>query len=720
MSQTIIVSNRLPVSIKKGENGLEVFPSAGGLATALSSYARRRGNLWIGWPGIVSDDLTEAEKTEIVRKLAAYNCSPVFLSQSQLDDFYNGYSNSVLWPFLHAMPADFSRQDKWWKTYREVNGLFADAVIAARNDNADIWVHDYQLLLLPNLLREHMPHNNIGFFLHIPFPPAAHFAKLQHGSSLLRGMMGADLIGFHTTGYADNFVASAIEHTSATELEDGLSYHQRAIRVADFPIGIDYVKFKYAARTASVQREIQKLKLRYRGKKIILTVDRLDPTKGFIERLQAYRTFLKETPELHGKVKMVMLAVPSRGDIKAYKKLRSDVEKLVSRITDEFGTKSWKPIDYLHTSVSFERLSALYHIADVCFVAPIRDGMNLVAKEYVASQGRSQGMLILSETAGAAQELKDALMVRHDQPRTLVTALKKAVKMPPKELRSRVSSMQDIIADNTVYDWAGGFMSTLKKPPLSQRSYAMTKQHLKTLQQNYESSQKRLLLLDYDGVLVPITDHPKDSGPPSKLIKTLSRIAVNPRNKVVVISGRSQNDLDIWLGDLPVTLVAEHGAAIRHPDGDWKVQAENADEWKDAVQPILEKHAFLAPGAFVEEKISSLVWHYRMAKPYAAAKQIPIIKTALRPLLKQFDLKLFMGSKILEVKSPNITKGNATKSLLEKPYDFILALGDDFTDEDTFKALPRTAHTIKVGSGKTAARYRLPNQKKVTELLDLL
>lgn len=717
MSQTIIVSNRLPVSIKKNGKKLEVFPSAGGLATALSSYANKRGNLWIGWPGIVSDNLSDADKSAITRELVAYNCSPVFLTQKQLDDYYNGYSNSVLWPLLHTMPADFSDEEKRWRAYREVNALFADAVAAVSQQKADIWVHDYQLMLLPQLLREHMPHNNIGFFSHIPFPKAKHFETLQNSSSILRGVMGADLIGFHTSDYADNFIRGATSQTSATEIDGGITYHQRAIRVAEFPIGIDYVKFKDATKKASVKREAQKLKYRHRGKKIILTVDRLDPTKGFVERLKAYQTFLKQAPEIHGKVVMIMLAVPSRGSIDAYKKLKNDVEKLVRDINKNYGNKNWKPIEYMHTSVSFEYLSALYQVADVCFVAPIRDGMNLVAKEYVASQGRNKGMLILSETAGAAEELQEALLVNTGQPKTLVNALKKAVTMQPKELTSRISSMQETIAGNTVYDWAGGFMTTLKKPPLVHRTFNLTPKLHETLIKNYEASTKRLLLLDYDGVLMPFTRDPNDSKPTKELLKILRTAAKQKQNHIVIISGRSQHDLELWLDELPVTLIAEHGAAVKKPGRDWEITAQPTTAWKNKVQAVLEKHAYLAPGAFVEEKLSSLVWHYRAAKPYAASKQIPAIKSALRPILKKYGLKLYMGSKIIEVKSPLITKGNAAKSLLTTPYDFIMAIGDDFTDEDTFKALPKSAYTIKVGQGKTAARYRLSSQSKVINLL---
>ncbi len=716
MSQTIIVSNRLPVSIKKGEKGLEVYPSAGGLATGLSSYASKKGNLWIGWPGVVSDDLSDSDRREIIKKLATYNCSPVFLTKKQLDDFYSGFSNSVLWPFLHTLEPDFSSEKKQWRAYHEVNQLFCEAVVTASQPSADIWVHDYQLLLLPKLLREFRPNNNIGFFLHIPFPTAKHFSTLSEKSSIIRGMMGADLIGFHTTQYADNFLESASSMTSATILKGGLAYRGRAIRVTDFPMGIDYIKFKEATKKASVQKEYAKLQKKYRGKKIILTVDRLDPTKGFIERLKAYQTFLKETPEMHGKVVMIMLAVPSRSEVDAYRKLKASVDELVEEINSTYGDKTWQPIDYMYQSVSFEYLNALYQIADVGFVAPIRDGMNLVAKEYVASQGDKKGMLILSRTAGASQELKDALLVNPEEPKTLVAALKKALNMPKKELRQRVSSMQDTLADNTVYDWAGDFMTTLKKPSLV-RTPSLTALRTKNLIENYKSTSKRLLLLDYDGVLAPFVSDPKDAKPSKKLLDTIKRLAEEKENDVVIISGRSQDDLDDWLEHLPITLVAEHGAATKHPGKEWELAVKDSKLWIDEIHPLLEKYAFLAPGAFVEEKACSIVWHYRKAGPYTAGKQIGIMKKELKPLINKYGLKLYMGSKIVEIKSPDITKGHAANALLTKAYDFILALGDDFTDEDMFSALPRRAFTLKVGPGKTAARYRIADTNKVSALL---
>lgn len=717
MAQTIIVSNRLPVSVRKTPIGIELYPSSGGLATGLASYAGKRNNLWIGWPGIVSDDLTEREKREITAKLASYNCQPVFLTAKQVEEYYSGYSNSILWPFLHNLHTNFAHEDRYWRAYRKVNELFREAVLALSDTNSAIWVHDYQLFLLPKLLREQRPDAQIGFFLHIPFPKARHFTKLKEAGSIIRGILGADLVGFHTTDYADGFLESSQELTTATLIEGGIAYRDRALRVADFPMGIDYVKFSSATLTRDVQTELRRLKRRYSGQKIILTVDRLDPTKGFMERLRAYQSFLNSSPELHGKVVMLMLAVPSRGEIDAYQVLKKRVEKLVKDINRRFGSATWKPVVYMHKSVNFEELSALYQAADVAFVAPIRDGMNLVAKEYVASKGSKKGILILSETAGAAKELREALLVNPSQPKTLVDALKTALTMQPKELKERLNAMQESIAINTVYDWAGDFMAALNQPVPLTRTPQLTSIRRKNLISNFQGATKPLLIFDYDGVLTPFVSDPSTAEPSAAILGSLKRIITKGQATVVIVSGRNRQDMEMWFGHLPITLVAEHGALIRRPGNNWYSTAPSSSAWKRILKPALQKHAADTPGAFVEEKSYSLVWHYRNASPYSAQKNIAILKDILKPAIKQFGLKIHSGNKIIEIKDPRITKGHIVKDLLDKPYDFILALGDDYTDEDMFKALPKRAYTIKIGPGNTHARYRLKTPHQVQDLL---
>jgi trehalose 6-phosphate synthase/phosphatase len=652
--------------------------------------------------------------------LMKYNCRPVFLTQRQVNTYYNGYSNSILWPLFHSLPTESSHINSRWKSYIDVNQLFCEAVLTLTGPNSTIWVHDYQLMLLPELLRQQRPEDKIGFFLHIPFPPAKDFMKHNHADKLLHGVLGADLIGFHTKDYVQHFLDTCYDLTSATPIHGGIALKNRAVRVATFPMGIDYVKFSHAVRAKSVLLLVRKYRLRYFGKKVILTVDRLDPTKGFIERLVAYREFLRTSPAMHGKVILLMLAVPSRGDIEAYKQLKKTIETNVSSINKEFGSNLWKPVEYRYESVSFDELNALYQIADVAFVAPLRDGMNLVAKEYIASQGRKKGILILSQTAGASKELQDALLVDHNKPNTLVKALKRAVIMPPKELNRRVAKMQKTLSLNTVFDWAGNFMVSLNKSFEIAKTPMLTSLRRDNLVRNIKGAQNRLLIFDYDGVLAAFKDRPEDAYPTPDLLNTLRYLAAQKLTTVAIVSGRSKADLDKWFRDLPIFLSAEHGATFKYGSKNWQQAYSSSLSWKKTLRPVLEKHAADTPGAFVEEKDFSLVWHYRSASVYFAQKNIAILKSALKPILKQFGIKMFMGNKILEIKDPRINKGLAVSELLNKPYDFILAMGDDFTDEDMFKVLPKRAITIKVGPGKTSARYRVNNVSQVLELLNNL
>jgi trehalose 6-phosphate synthase/phosphatase len=715
----IIVSNRLPVSVKKTEGKLEFYPSVGGLATGLASYATNKRNKWIGWPGVTSEEVTEAEKQQITAELRKHNCYPVFLTKKQLDDYYNGYSNSILWPLfhdVHVSSAAIKKQDTYWKAYRKVNAAFADATLALSSKGSRIWVHDYQLLLLPALLRKERPNDKIGFFLHIPFPGRETFSTLREGESLVAGMLGADLLGFHTKGYVQNFLDSCTYYDVGVVGDKDVILQGRVARVTDFPMGIDYEKFVRASKAKAVKNELTKFRLKYRGLKMILTVDRLDPTKGLVERAAAYKEFLVQNPQLRGKVVMVMLAVPSRTDIDEYKKLRIKLEALVEEVNATFGNWRWQPIDYLYQSMPFEQLAALYQRADVAFIVPLRDGMNLVAKEYLASKPKQNGVLVLSKTAGAAQELKDAIQVDPSRPNTLVKGLTRALTMPENELKARVGSMQDLLANATVQQWAGGFIKTLKQPQGLEaiRTPSLNVARRRALVAAFRAADTHVLLLDYDGVLTPFNDNPKKAKPTTELKSLLKKLAA--KTKVVIVSGRSHDDLQEWLGELPVSLVAEHGAYVRDAGKKRWTKAANDLSWKPRVQLILEKYAANTPGAFVEEKEFSLVWHFRRAKTYYAQKHLVILKKLLAPLAKKYDLSVQQGNMILEVRPQNIHKGAAAKQLGEHT-EFILAIGDDFTDEDMFAAMPPQAYTVKVGRGRTAARYRAQG---VNEVLDLL
>lgn len=721
MARVIIASNRLPVSVKKVDGTLEFIQSTGGVATGLASYANNPNNAWIGWPGIASDELTPAEKRHITRELAKNNCAPVFMTQKQVDDFYNGYSNSILWPLFHNLPIQSkSKREQWWLGYQEVNQLYAKEILKVTQKNSRIWVHDYQLLLVPELLRAKQPAASIGFFLHIPFPSPRIFSKLPEAPQLLQGMVGSQLVGFHTTGYVNNFLDTVEELDIGTAGNEQLVTGNRVVKITDFPMGIDYQKYAESGKSAAVRIAAHKYRRRYRGQKVIVAVDRLDPSKGLVERLEAYRTFLERNPKLHGKIVLSMVAAPSRTDIAVYKKLGEKLDALAKNINKEFGTRRWQPIDYMNESIPFEEVSALLQIADVAFIAPIRDGMNLVAKEYVASR-RKNGVLILSETAGAAQELTDALLVNPARPETVVNALEEALRMPKRELKKRFNAMQKHLASNTVHDWASTFMGALQKPiPGSQaiRTPALSDDRINKMQKNYRLASKRLLLLDYDGTLQPLTDDYTQAKPAKKLIEILEDLAADRKNEVVVISGRSQQDLQEWFGNMHINLVAEHGAISKSAGHKTWVETGRAGKrWKRIILPILENYTMLTPNAEVEQKQYALVWHYRQSPAFAAQKNLQILQHVLRPLAQQYGVGLFPGNKILEIKDPEIHKGSAVRRWVKHEHDFVLAIGDDVTDEDMFASIPASARSIKVGRGRTIASYRLDNSASVLQLL---
>lgn len=726
MARVIIVSNRLPVSVKKEDGKLVFSQSTGGVATGLASYANNPNNRWIGWPGIASDDVTAAERREISRELARHNCIPVFLTKKQIDDFYNGYSNSILWPLFHNLPVHGKKnREQWWRGYRSVNKLFSDAVVKVTHKHSRIWVHDYQLLLVPEQIRASYPHANIGFFSHIPFPRPKVFTKLPEAKKLLLGILGARLVGFHTSGYVNNFLDTCDELGIGTVGNNQVLLGDRVIRATDFPMGIDYQKYAESGKSAAVRAAVLKYKLRYRGQKVIVAVDRLDPSKGLVERLEAYREFLRQNHrKLRGKVVFSMVAAPSRTDIDVYKKLKVRLDELVAEINAEFGTKRWQPIDYMNVSLPFEEVSALLQVADVAFIAPIRDGMNLVAKEYVASR-RKHGVLILSETAGAAQELTDALLVNPARRASVVDALEKSINMPKRELKKRFTAMQEQLSSNTVHHWAGNFMKTLQQPVASTqksiRTPSLTSARVEKIISNYRVSSKRLLLLDYDGTLEPHAEHYMHAAPPVKLLRLLEHLSNDEKNEVVLISGRSKDDLQGWFGDANLNLIAEHGAIVKSAGHKtWHETVTSGRRWKKTILPILQHYTDLTPGAHIEEKQYSLVWHYRQSPAFASQKNLQILQRVLRPITSQFGLELFNGSKILEIKDPGINKGNAVRRWLRREHDFVLVVGDDFTDEDMFAAVPASATTIKVGRGRTIANYRAANSEEIITLLKQL
>ena len=723
MQRLLIVSNRLPVTIEKRKDGLYFRPSPGGLATGLGSFYKVYDSIWVGWPGITSDKTDIKERKGIEAKLMSqFNCHPVFLSQNDIERYYYGFSNKTLWPLFHYFTQYVIHDKNFWETYKRVNELFSEVVSKIAKEDDTIWIHDYHLMLVPQYIRERLPDATVGFFHHIPFPSFEIFRLLPWREEILEGLLGADVIGFHTDDYARHFLSS-IHRLLGYEYTLGqINADDRIIRVDTFPMGIAYERFSKAIQAPQVQKEITKLRRKLPECKVILSIDRLDYTKGIPQRLEVFNTFLERNPVYKEKVIFILVAGPSRTQVEHYRLLKKQIDELVGRINGKYGTIDWTPIWYLYRSLPFPTLVALYSIADVCLVTPLRDGMNLVAKEYISTKGGEKGVLILSEMAGAAKELGETIIVNPNSREEVVAALIKALTMPEEEQIERNRVMQKRIQRYNVMRWAEEFMDRLvhtKELQKEMHARMLSPEMKMRLLGDYRSAQRRLFLLDYDGTLVPFFGKPQEARPGDDLLQLLEKLGANPKNETVLLSGRDKETLERWFGTLSLGLVSEHGVWVK--EDEWEMIEPLTDDWKEDIRPILELYMDRTPGSFIEEKGFSLVWHYRKADPGLSTIRERELIDELLNLTANLNLQILEGSKVVEVKNSGINKGRAAlRWIAKEKWNFILAIGDDRTDEDMFDVLPETAYSIKVGLSSSLARFNLKSQADVLLLLEEL
>ncbi len=722
MGKLIIVSNRLPVTIDRADGELIYFPSAGGLATGLNSLDESLNRKWVGWPGkAIKDDW---EQEAVRSDLAGDGLVPVFLSSKDIRDFYGGFSNKVIWPHFHYFTqyTDYIH-DEYWEAYQRVNKKFCKEVLSILDPGDTVWVHDYQLMLLPGMIRAKAPDVSIGFFLHIPFPSYEIFRILPWREEILNGVLGSDLIGFHTFGYMRHFLSAAYRIAGYEHSFGRMDIDGRNVNVDVYPMGIDYEKYAFFD-PAENDEGVRAIKQLADGRRLVLSVDRLDYTKGIPQRIRAIGRFLAEHPEYAREVSFVMLVVPSRDSVDQYQELKHEVETLVGEINGLYGTFDWTPIKYFYRSLSFTALNALYQRSDVALITPLRDGMNLVAKEYIASKERDRcGVLVLSEMAGAANELTDAITVNPQDSEEVVRALDQALSMPKEEQRARLEKMQDRLRKYTVSNWAEAFMKDLKRHTVKSettRANHVNEQVLHELTTAYHAASNRLLMLDYDGTLMGFNTDPQAVKPDEELLELLEVLAKAEGNSLIVNSGRDHTTLEKWVGHLGIEMAAEHGVWTRR-GGKWSQAPGMTNAWKERVMEVLDDMVERTPGSFVEEKEYSLAWHYRKADKDLGAKRVREFREVLSYLTSNLDLQVLEGHKVVEIKNAGVNKGKAAASWVEAgDYDFALTIGDDHTDEDTFKAMPKGAYTIKVGEGKTAARFQVDTVAEVRNLLGRL
>ncbi|MGO4771858.1 bifunctional alpha,alpha-trehalose-phosphate synthase (UDP-forming)/trehalose-phosphatase [Flavobacterium sp. W22_SRS_FK3] len=731
MNKTVIVSNRLPIDLKFDDENLIVKPSIGGLATGMKSVHSEGNGIWIGWSGLTEEEIEPRYQEEVDLALANEKCIRVPLTSYDIENYYFGFSNNALWPLFHYFQAYTEFEHTHWESYKEVNQKFADVVLKNVNDGDTVWIHDYQLLLLPELLREKRANLTIGFFLHIPYPSYELFRTCPWRDELLFGMLGADLIGFHAYDYVRHFISSVARIIGLEVRFNEISYGDRIIKIDSFPMGIDYDRYHSAALEHSLRPEKTKSELMRNIElhnlssgegKLILSIDRMDYTKGIPNRIKSFEYFLNKYPEYKGKVRLVMLAVPSRENVPQYQKLKRETDELVGRVNGSLATVNWTPIWYFYRSMPFDDLIDLYVVADVALITPIRDGMNLVAKEYVATRTNGTGVLILSEMAGAAKEMHEGLLINPNNFEQIADTIKYALEMPEEEQKTRMDALQARISRYDVERWAGEFLKSLydtKNTLIPVITKKIDNDIIQEMSLQYKEADKRLFLLDYDGTLVGFKNIPNDAKPDQELYTLLDTIAAQKNTEVVIISGRDRKTLESWFKDKNYTLITDHGVWLRKKGMDWVCLENLKADWKENVRPVLETFTDSTPGTFIEEKEFSLAWHYRTADVDLANLRIMELKHMLNRLLANNSLSVLEGNKVLEVKSSNVNKGRAASRFIgDNQYDFIFTIGDDWTDEYMFQEVPAHAFTIKVGKGKTTARYFTSDIIQVREILN--
>lgn len=728
----LIVSNRLPATAVEKEGEICFQQSIGGLVSGLRSWLatlKKKGGsfsecLWIGWPGIsVADKKKKALQSKLLEDLQAF---PVFLSEREMDKFYHGFCNKTIWPLFHYFPPFASYEKETWAQYQNVNRIFCDAVTEVLQPDDIIWVQDYHLMLLPKLLRDRGVANPIGFFLHIPFPSFEIFRLLptQWRSDILEGMLGADLVGFHTHDYTRYFLTCVhrilgLDHNMGKIITRG-----RLVKADAYPMGIDYDLFARAAEDAAVRNEIDTLKKNLGGLKVILSADRLDYTKGVLNRLKGYEIFLEKHPEWKGRVVLILVVVASRIGVEQYQQMKRQIDEAVGRINGKWGNVGWMPVVYQYQQLAFEPLTALYNASDVCLVTPLRDGMNLIAKEYLASRGDNGGVLVLSEMAGAAKELGEAVIINPSNREDIADALLEALAIPLEEQKRRNRVMQRRLRRCNVAHWAEHFLNDTESMKAEQKRMGarlLSPSAMEKMIRDFRRSEKRLIFLDYDGTLVPFSKDPRAAVPPESLLDTLRRLCIPPENHVVLISGRDKTTLQGWFGNLPMHLVAEHGIWIRERKKNWTLVKPLLNDWKERLIPLLEVYCDRVPGSLVEEKEFSVTWHYRGADPELSSLLAKELVDDLTAYTANIDVNIFQGNRVVEIRSGGVNKGTAGIHLYSQfSPDFSLVIGDDTTDEDLFRALPESVYTVRVGMVDSHAKYNLRDHTEVIPILNQL
>ncbi|KAH1120710.1 hypothetical protein J1N35_003870 [Gossypium stocksii] len=745
----LVVANRLPVSaVRRGEDSWSLEISAGGLVTALLGV-KEFETRWIGWAGVNVPD--EIGQKALTKALAEKWCIPVFLDEEIVHQYYNGYCNNILWPLFHylglpqedrlATTRSFQSQ---FAAYKKANQMFADVVNMHYEEGDVVWCHDYHLMYLPECLKNHNNNMKVGWFLHTPFPSSEIHRTLPSRSELLRSVLAADLVGFHTYDYARHFVSACTRILGIEGTPEGVEDQGRLTRVAAFPIGIDSLRFQNALLVPQVQEHIKELKERFSGRKVMLGVDRLDMIKGIPQKILAFEKFLEENPNWRDKVVLLQIAVPTRTDVPEYQKLTSQVHEIVGRINGRFGSLTAVPIHHLDRSLDFHALCALYAVTDVALVTSLRDGMNLVSYEFVACQEAKKGVLILSEFAGAAQSLgAGAILVNPWNITEVAASIAQALNMSAEEREKRHQHNFHHVTKHTAQEWAEMFVSELNDTVVE--AQLRTSKEPPELPQNdaverYLRSGNRLLILGFNSTLTePVdtsgnrSDQIREKNPNlhPELKEHLTGLCNDKKTTIVVLSGSKSEVLDKNFAEYDMWLAAENGMFLRHTKGDWMTtMPEHLNmEWVDSLKHVFEYFTERTPRSEFEIRTTSLVWNYKYADvEFGRLQARDMLQHLWTGPISNASVDVVQGSRSVEVRPVGVTKGAAIDRILGEivhnksmttPIDYVLCVGHFLgKDEDVYTffepELPSDANMAKC---KPIDAPKLPTEKKAPSKL---
>ncbi|MFP4367710.1 MAG: bifunctional alpha,alpha-trehalose-phosphate synthase (UDP-forming)/trehalose-phosphatase, partial [Bacteroidales bacterium] len=582
MSKLIIVSNKLPFEITDNEGKPGITEKTGGISASLNAFYKFLQCSWVGWTGNENIQINEQQKATIYKQYKEEKCHPVELNEEQICNYYYGFCNQTIWPLFHYFTQYSELNPEYWHHYLDVNRMYADKVLELAEKGDKIWVHDFHLMLVPKMIRDVNPELSIGFFMHIPFPSFEIFRILPWRRELVEGILGADLIGFHSFDYERHFMSSVRRLLGYESVLNTVKMDERVVKVDNFPMGIDYDQVQKdadACRSGLEGSEKEGFgqlfgtrKDKYYGRKLMLSIDRLDYAKGIPDRLEAYESFLRDNPQYLEKITLALFVIPSREIVAYYQEQRRMVDELVGRINGEFGTMNWMPILYYYRPVTREEMTELYTLSDIALVTPLRDGMNMLAKEYIAARTDKTGVLILSEMAGASKEMSEAVIVNPNDQAEIVEAIKTAINMDEKEQKKNNHVIQERLQIYNEEKWANDIINSLENVKKLQATHLTRKVSEKitgSFIERYNNSSKRMIFLDYDGTLTGFYNDPQEAKPDEELYDIIGSLVNDQKNHIVIISGRDKETLGKWFsGFNNITFIAEHGVWMREQGGD--------------------------------------------------------------------------------------------------------------------------------------------------------